>query len=598
MAASIRILPVEVASRIAAGEVVERPASVVKELVENAIDAQATTITVDLHGKGITGIRVADDGEGMAQGDALLAFERHATSKLSDASDLFSVNTLGFRGEALPSIASVSKVRLITGVHGKVGCTEVTLEGGKVLGVRDVGAREGSIFEIDELFYNTPARKKFLRSDQTELSQAVEVVTQAALTHPQIHFRLSYDGRSVLDCPPAVALRDRILQVLGEKRFSSLIEGEFSFGKVKVVGYISQPTVTQGSRKNQLFFVNRRPIRHPSLVRAVYEAYETFLRKGEHPFFVLYITIDPTLIDVNVHPSKREVRFSDQIQIYPILRSGLHEILLQKGGTPLRSAWQDSVGAGKQSSLEETVSVRQDPGIPLQKSATGADRLRYSLPLTKDKMGREFREDAIEYGPEPPSLFNAPSLRAVGQVYDTFLLVEIEGELAIVDQHTAHERILYERLLQQIKNARLEVQPLLLPQEVSLTPSQCMLLPEFLPTLVGLGLEVDSSSQNTAWIRTIPALAIGADPGGLFFALMDEIEEMGKGAALSERIRLLAATLACHSAVRAGRALRLPEIDSLLADLSKTDAPYTCPHGRPVLIRYPKEELERQFHRR
>ncbi|HET6371431.1 MAG TPA: DNA mismatch repair endonuclease MutL [Nitrospiria bacterium] len=574
----IRVLPEEIANRIAAGEVVERPASVIKELLDNAIDADARSVMIDLEGGGIERIRIADDGEGMGREDALLAFERHATSKLSGIADLFAVETLGFRGEALPSIAAVSKIRLVTAARGEIGGTELILEGGKVLQTREAGVPAGSTFEVSDLFYNTPARRKFLRSKATELSHTAEVVAQAALAHARVHFRLSHEGRMLADYPAVGGMKERLLQVLGEKRASSLVEGEFSTGKLKVLAYLSRPTVTQGSRKDQLLFVNRRPVRQPLLVHAVYEAYETLLRKGEHPFFVLYITIDPSLVDVNVHPAKREVRFSEQGQIYPLLKSRLREILLDRGETPSilveTGPPMPSVFAGKVSSFPISRPAEPQPGETV------------------------FREAEPDYDGTATSLPADAVLRPIGQVYDTFLLIEVDGDLAVVDQHTAHERVLYERLLEQIENARLEVQPLLIPAEVRLSPSQRLLLLEFLPTLTALGLEVEPSSEATFWVRTVPALSVGTDPERMLLTLLDEIEETGKGVSLAERTRLLAATLACHAAVRAGRPLRLPEIEALLADLMKSKAPFTCPHGRPVLIRYPREELERQFHRR
>jgi DNA mismatch repair protein MutL len=574
----IRVLPEEIANRIAAGEVVERPASVIKELLDNAIDADARSVMIDLEGGGIERIRVADDGEGMGREDALLAFERHATSKLSGNPDLFAVDTLGFRGEALPSIAAVSKIRLVTAARGEIEGTELILEGGKVLQTREAGVPAGSIFEVSDLFYNTPARRKFLRSSATELSHVAEVVTQAALAHSRIHFRLSHEGRLLADYPSVGGVKERLLQVFGEKRASALVEGEFSTGKLKVLAYLSRPTVTQGSRKDQLLFVNRRPVRQPLLVHAVYEAYETLLRKGEHPFFVLHLAIDPSLVDVNVHPAKREVRFSEQGQIYPLLKSRLREILLDR---------------------RETSSVSAETGSPVPSIFAGkVSFFPISRPVEPRPGETVFREGEPAYAATSTSLPADAVLRPLGQVYETFLLVEVDGDMAVVDQHTAHERVLYERLLDQIENARLEVQPLLIPVEVRPSPSQRLLLLEFLPTLTALGLEVEPSSEATFWIRTVPALSVGSDPERLLLTLLDEIEETGKGVSLAERTRLLAATLACHAAVRAGRPLRLPEIEALLADLMKAKAPFTCPHGRPILIRYPREELERQFHRR
>jgi|SRR5579863_27863 len=577
MSSRIRILPEEMTNRIAAGEVVERPSSVVKELVENAIDAGAESISVELAGCGIDRIRVADDGVGMAREDALLAFQRYATSKLPVGADLFSVDTLGFRGEALPSIAAVSRVRLATSSVGEEVGTELCLEGGRVSKVRDAGLRPGTVLEIEDLFYNTPVRRKFLRSKASELSHVAEVVTQAALSHPKISFRLTHEERLLADFPSVKSTRYRLLQVLGERRSADLIEGEFSAGKLSGQAFLSRPTATQGSRKDQFFLVNRRPVRHPLLIRALYDAYETLLRSREHPFFLLSLMVEPTLVDINVHPAKREVRFSEELEIYPILRSQIRAILLRQGESPLHTTVERPVGS------LSPAPVFGEPALP------GEQLQRGSL----------LREEPAESYASEPLAFPAPSrLRVLGQVYETFLLIEVNGDFAIIDQHTAHERVLYEELLGQINRGGPLIQPLLLPVEVGLSPAERTRLSSSVGLLGSLGLQIEPASASTFWIRSVPALSSGADPERLLRMLLEEIEEIGSEFSLSERTRRLAATLACHSAVRAGRSMRLPEIEALLADLLKTEAPYTCPHGRPILIRYPREALERQFHRR
>jgi DNA mismatch repair protein MutL len=316
------------------------------------------------------------------------------------------------------------------------------------------------------------------------------------------------------------------------------------------------------------------------LVHAVYEAYETLLRKGEHPFFVLFLRIDPAMVDVNVHPTKKEVRFSEGAQVYPIVRSGLREILL-KSRTAVR--WAD--GPMQDRTERSSLSVSEDlaGGLTSRSGWTGGSAGALLDPPAAYR--------------NPPSFPIESTPRAVGQVYDTFLLTEIDGEMAIVDQHTAHERVLYERLLKQIEGERLEVQRLLIPAEISLPASRRALLLEHLPTLNALGVEVEPSSEADFWVRSVPAVAVGSDPQRLLEALLENLEESGRGTELAERTRLLAATMACHSAVRAGRTLRAPEMQALLIDLLKTEAPFTCPHGRPTLIRYTREELEKQFHR-
>jgi DNA mismatch repair protein MutL len=613
----IKVLSENLANKIAAGEVVERPASVVKELIENAIDAKSRRIFVTLREGGTRLIQVQDDGEGMDQGDALLAFQRHATSKVAGEEDLSSIMTLGFRGEALPSIASVSRVRLVTQSAADGVGTEVALEGGMVRAVQSVGAPRGSLFEVSDLFFNTPARKKFLKSKQTELGHTHDVVFQLALSHPEIHFRLCHGEKVLIDSPSVAHLRDRVLQLFGEatlggsmevsEEFSlpseagsrSAIEGFQNGSDPSIVlhAFLSRPPLQGNRRKDQYLFVNRRSVKNQLLSHAFYEAYGSYLMKGEHPFFILFLKVDPERIDVNVHPTKREIRFQNADWIYQAVR-GLVRKRLSSAGWP---------------SLPGKVEARLEAFDPQGEGMQ-------SRPV----IGR-VGEEKSSYLPQPqtPAAFNTwqespsiilsdrfPLIRPLGQVYGTFLLAEIGGELTIIDQHTAHERVLYETLLENLRERRaplegegeahshIEIQPLLIPQQVDLPMAEAALLKDHLKKLEEIGWSIDLFGETTFLIREVPALISGIDLESLLLDMTAELAELEVSSKEDQPMLKIIASMACHGAVRAHQSLTLPQIETLLKGYFQKNTPPTCPHGRPVLLKYPLAELEKLFRRK
>ncbi len=615
----INILSESLANKIAAGEVVERPASVVKELVENAIDAGSRRIFVSLTEGGIRRIAVQDDGEGMTRDDALLAFQRHATSKVAEEADLSTIATLGFRGEALPSIASVAKIRLATQSASDPEGTEVLLEGGQVLGIKAVGAPKGSLFEVSDLFYNTPARRKFLKSAQTELSHASDVIFHLALSHPMIHFRLTHGKKVLLDAPAVSDLKDRILQLFGEEVFVRLMEahgeGHLSSGKsfeeveekgLFVETFFSRPPLRGNHRKDQYLFVNQRPVRSPLLSHAIYDAYGSYLMKGEHPFFILFLSIDPAAVDVNVHPMKREVRFQ---QADPV-----HEAVRRVIRTTLSFAGMDELPVAVP--LERLIPIQPGPvtkqpqlrwvGWPEQAAEQKSAYWSPEKGILQTEPVRN--QERIGF---PTAHSASPLIRPLGQIYGTFLLAEIEGEFTLIDQHTAHERILYERFLERWRalqhpptEGRGEagpfsaVQPLLVPQQIDLPVTKAGLLRDYLKDLAFFGWGIEHFGETTFLVREVPALISKIHLESFLHDLTDDLAQTEVSSKAEQPILNVIASMACHGAIRAHQPLTFPEIEALLKDYFESKTPPTCPHGRPVLLKYPLMELEKLFRRR
>lgn len=620
----INILPEGLANKIAAGEVVERPASVVKELVENAIDAGSRRIFVSLLEGGIRRIAVQDDGEGMTREDALLAFQRHATSKVAEEADLSTIATLGFRGEALPSIASVAKIRLVTQAAAETEGTEVLLEGGQVLGVKAVGAPKGSLFEVSDLFYNTPARKKFLKSAQTELSHASDVLFHLALSHPMIHFRLIHGKKVLLDAPAVSDLKDRIFQLFGEEVFVRLMEaqgeGHLSTGKSLEEGeekglyvdtFFSRPPLRGNHRKDQYLFVNQRPVRSPLLSHAVYDAYGSYLMKGEHPFFILFLSIDPAAVDVNVHPMKREVRFQQSDPVHEAVRRVIRTTLSFAGMDELPVA----VPLERLIPIQPNRADRNPPpsrwiGWPERAAEAGAAYWSAEKGILRTEQVRN--QEQIGFHPAfSASPSASPLIRPLGQIYGTFLLAEIEGEFALIDQHTAHERILYERFLERwraLQHPPIEgkgdagpfsaVQPLLVPQQIDLPVTKAGLLRDYLKDLALFGWGIEHFGETTFLVREVPALISKIHLESFLHDLTDDLAQTEVSSKAEQPILNVIASMACHGAIRANQPLTPPEIEALLKDYFEMKTPPTCPHGRPILLRYPLLELEKLFRRK
>ena len=583
----IQVLPGEVVSRIAAGEVVERPAAVVKELIDNSLDAGSTRIAIEVTDGGRRMIRVTDDGEGMGQADAVLAFQRHATSKLRSEEDLLGIKTLGFRGEALPSIASVSKVRMVTACrHEPVG-TRLMLTGGTITKTEEATAVPGTQIEVTDLFFNTPARRKFLKAVTTEFSHLCQIVQQAALAWPGTQFRLRHNGQDVLEYPPVSSLRDRVLQIYGARFLKDIIAVREERPGFLLEGFTVNPVRTRAGRSPQDLFVNRRPVKNATVAHAVYDGYGGHLSKGQHPVFVLFLAVDPDRVDVNVHPTKREVRFADQDMIHQSVRQVIRGALhggSEELGMPIPA---DSRGEWPRPGSTAAGEASHDSMRPAAQQTMAHDT------------GRDDRPMAMVAGEPAQTYLIGPGCEVIpmGQIGRTFLVAQVGSELHVIDQHTAHERVLYERLWRAWQARGVQSQPLLIPEPVDLPPHGATLLQRHLADLATLGLELESFGANSFVIRAVPALLGQFDYSTLVQDLVEDLAQWNAASSLETRVRPVLASLACHAAVRAGRALDPSESKRLIEDWVEESLPMTCPHGRRVALRLPAEELARIFGR-
>lgn len=590
----IHILPGDVVSRIAAGEVVERPAAVVKELVENSLDAGSRSVTVDIKAGGLALIRVTDDGEGMVRGDALQAFERHATSKIRSDQDLWSIRTMGFRGEALPSIASISNVQVATATRsGEVG-TDFQVRGGTVGKIVDAPPVAGTRIEVADLFYNQPARKKFLKSIPTEFSHISRVIQQAALAWPAVHFRLTHNGQEVLNYPAASSDRDRVGQVYHRLFLDQSLPVQAAHPLARLSGYAIDAVHARSSRTPQELFVNRRPVRNTAVFHAVAEGYGSFLPKGHHPLFVLFLDVEPDRVDVNVHPAKREVRFSEHEAIHQLVRQAVRRAL---GGLA-----SPSTGSGRLPADEE--SVREAAGTFGQRGSSlsvGGEVVGSSLAGTSAPVTMPAGDDSqlafVSEAAEPYVRVPSSDVVALGQLNRTFLVVQIGGDLTVIDQHTAHERVLFERLLRAWTARGIHAQPLLIPESIELSAPHAALLQRYQGDLEKLGLGLEPFGASAVLIRSIP-VGLGAIRPEIFLQdLLDDLSQWDSACGVEAKVRPVLASLACHGAVRAGRPMEQPEIKALVEDWISEGAITTCPHGRRTSFRLSTTDLEKMFGR-
>jgi DNA mismatch repair protein MutL len=596
----VRILPEDLANRIAAGEVIERPASVLKELVENALDAEARTLTVTVHAAGRRLIRVGDDGYGMSRDDALLALERHATSKIRSAADLGCITTLGFRGEALPSIASVSRLTLMTcSQSGEVGtCLEV--EGGVIRQVRDWTGPVGTTIEVRQLFYNTPARLKFLKSRQTELGHILAVVSQLALAHPSVRVRVAHETHALLDLPPATTIRERLAAIWGAEVSRQLVPIEEIEGSLMVSGFVSQPTWSRATRDAQHLFVNTRMVRDRILLHALSEAYRHVLPEKRYPMAFVFVTLPPEDVDVNVHPHKTEVRFVQPDLVHALVREAIQRGLSQHtGGVP--SALQqdtavDSTDAPVTSLPLQSGSAVCAPEPPAESllapptppfQPVEPDRWTPSVP----NPGNEERLV------QPTPLVPARELRPLGQIHYSFIVADGPEGLYLFDQHALQERILYEVLKAGFRANAVVRQPLLFPTQVELSPAALAWFEEFREALERLGFEAEPFGGHTLVLRTVPAILAEHPYTQIFRDVLSALSATGRMGPYDEIVEEMLASMACHDSIKIKRPLDVSEMRRLLDEFADVHAPATCPHGRPLALVISAAELRRRFHR-
>jgi DNA mismatch repair protein MutL len=600
----IRLLPPDLANQIAAGEVVERPASVVKELVENAIDAGARRIAIatELGGKSL--VRVEDDGEGMEAEDARLAIERHATSKIATAADLGAIRTLGFRGEALPSIASVSHFVLRTRRRGKLAGVEIRVDGGGAPSVREVAAPEGTAIEVADLFYNLPARRKFLKSDGAESAQISRVVTQFALGYPEVGFTLTSGGRRALQCPPAGSARDRLFQVFGDR--PDLIELFREAAGIRLSGFVAALAEQGPVRGPQHVFVNRRIVRDRTIAHAIVDAYSSATIKERSPEVHLFLEIAPERVDVNVHPTKAEVRFLEPSLVHEVLRRALADTLGRPAVPELQLQGSSAVTV-----RERPASLRPLPGVlgeglpGLTSVAAGLEEAGLSGNAAATAVpGAAGVLPPLAGGERPAGLGQRQAtidgvhpMVPLGQFRDTYIIaIDSEG-LLIIDQHVAHERVLFEQIVERLTSGALESQRLLEPLILELGPGALQVLTTHAEGLRRLGFELEEFGGGSLRVSAVPALVELSEASATLRALAQDLEGLERGGRVDEAIKRTAATMACHAAVKAHDPLSREKMQYILEELRRTAYSTVCPHGRPVVLRLTRREIERNFQR-
>jgi DNA mismatch repair protein MutL len=585
----IRVLPEDVASQIAAGEVVERPASVVKELVENAIDAGASAIQVEVRAGGKRFVRVVDDGCGVPEGDVELAFHRHATSKLTTAEDLERITTLGFRGEALASIAAVSRMAFATRAADETLGSLLRLEGGEILTRRQVGRPPGTAVTVENLFFNVPARRKFLRTERTERRHVDRWVTRYAMAYPDLRFALSHDGRSALQSPGSGELRDVLAAVygaeIGEKALSVVPEGGGEESDIRVSGLVGPPSAHWANRTYITVFVNGRWVKDSSLTYAITQAYHRLLPSGRHPLAVVMIDLPPSDVDVNVHPTKAEVRFRDSNAVFRALQRAVRRTLLERSPIP-----EARRGLGGRDGMDRTWPRTE----PLDGERRGRWERLTSLGRREEPVDRQLRFDAgVPATGEGQSI---PPLRVIGQLGATYIVAEGPQGMVLLDQHAAHERVLFEQLLAQREQENVASQTLLEPALVELGPEAADLLEEQSEALARLGFEFEPFGGSTMMVRALPTVIAEDEPRRV---LEDVAAALLAGdEPLDVPVEEAVARQVCkQAAVKAGQVLDHAEMEALIRALEQCESPRTCPHGRPTMIRLSVEHLAREFGR-
>jgi DNA mismatch repair protein MutL len=582
----IHVLPESLANKIAAGEVVERPASIVKELVENALDAGADSVEIAVNHGGKSFVQVSDTGCGMSPEDSELAFQRHATSKITSAEDLTRIASFGFRGEALPSIAAVSRVKLVTSARGDSAGTEIAIEGGRTVYSKGAAARKGTMVEIRDLFFNTPARRKFLRADSTELGHIQDTVSNIALAHLGVRFLFKSQDKVIFDLPPAANLRSRAAAIVGEDVAKHLLEIKVQEAGIGIQGLIGRPAIARANRSGQAFYVNRRWVRSFTLGYALLEGYHGLLFHGQHPVAVVFIEVDPERVDVNVHPTKQEVRISNE----PEIRSLLKKVVTQCLEKEVDLAPHLRLARSPQGPRAPQTAWPSFAGTP----APGTEGISVAEPETA------YPAADAEVLPEPISLREKLRItRVLGQLHGTFLVAETEEGYMLIDQHAAHERVMFEGLLRNIQSGHPERQSLLMGEVLEVHSRQIEILEHALPLLAQAGFEIDALGKNTYVVQSYPAVLGDDNPASFLRNFLDEKEEGRTRGGVEARAEDLAALIACKQrSVKAGDLLTPEAMRTLLERLSRCDNPFNCPHGRPTVIQQTLADLERQFKRK
>lgn len=615
----IRVLSEILANKIAAGEIVERPASVVKELMENSIDAGARSIHISIESGGKKLILVRDDGEGMSQDDAILAFEHHATSKLQTVEDLGAIATLGFRGEALPSIASISRLTLKTrhaAEPDSVPGTEVEIQGGTIRWVKPISWDRGTEATVRDLFFNVPARRKFLRANETELGHITRLATHYALAHPEIRFILESEGRALISVVPVANVRERIFQLFGEGFLDNLVEVTGQAGDTAVHGFSSRPHEQRTNPYSQFFYVNRRMVRDKVVTSAVRQAYRGCMPASAYPVVLLFVELPYDQVDVNAHPAKTEIRFRQQNVVHDLVRDSIERALVQSKSIPSYehrgSAWPPAGGspAFSQETPVEAAAAAQPNPFDFTPPSAAPDAFQRAFnypfrevqamptPLTENHSAMRLRADMLLGAPSSEARpFHSAGVRILGQIQDSYIIASDNYGLLIIDQHVAHERVLYEKLAAAMQRNSVEIQGLLVPLTVELTPHQVAILEQVMTELNQNGFQVERFGGNTVLIRSVPAIARDSDCQKLLTEILGGLESEERTYDVARIRDRIAVSMACRAAIKAHMPLTTEKMQWLLDELTQTRIPTNCPHGRPVIMRFSLYEIERNFGR-
>lgn len=577
----IKILSEKLVNQIAAGEVIERPASVVKELIENSIDAGASRVVVEVRDGGKTFVKVTDNGCGMTREDLEMSLQRHATSKISKEADLWKIGTMGFRGEALASISSVSRVVLRSKQVDDVGGAQIECNSGDVVSISDIGMSDGTVVEVYDLFFNIPARQKYLKKDSTELGHITSLLHSVALANPSVAFKLIHNEKVVFDLPGVTDLLSRVGDIFGKATSEAMIPVFYGGSEFQIDGFVGKPALSRSTSKHQYFFVNGRAIQHFLLANTIKSAFHSMLMENKKPVFIINIKIDPSLVDVNVHPRKLEVRFEDQQRMirtmYSCVKATLEKAnLAPLGFTESKRYMSDSFPKGKVSSG----SVR--------------DAISFSKEFLAERDTGRIQQTSISDVAEDES---DVAMKAISQVSDSYIVAQDSEGLVLIDQHAAHERVRYEQLMDQHENEKKSVQPLLVPLQIEFTGDEVSVIEENKEIFAGLGFEIEPFGGNTYVVNGVPAFLSSEDADGVVKGVLDDILNE-KSPSRVQGFEKVINYMACRSAIKFGQSLSLGEMQALIDDVSKLKRPYTCPHGRPTMVSLTLSELEKMFGRK
>ena len=610
--ANIQVLDQITIDKIAAGEVIERPSSIVKELVENAIDAGATAVTVEIKDGGISFIRITDNGCGIPKEEVQVAFLRHSTSKIRSVHDLTTVATLGFRGEALSSIAAIAQVELITKTRDSLLGTRYVIEGGVEKRLEETGAKDGTTFLVRQIFYNTPARRKFLKTPMTEASHIHELMVRLALSHPEVSFEFITNNQSKIHTSGNGKLKDVIYQVFGREITKELIEIDEAYAGIKVTGFIGKPLVSRGNRNYENYYINGRYVKSNMIAKAIEDAYKDFTMQHKYPFTVLHFVMDGNDLDVNVHPTKMELRFSKQQEVYNFIYQAIHTALTEPELIPRVTVpeLKKEVSAPVVETIKETPVASKDRDLDyfMQKMKERVTTYHKPEPVIKMQeecsyqIEKEVKEEKKE---EQLNFFDEKLLtkeaiiehKVIGQVFDTYWLVEFHEELYIIDQHAAHERVLYEKTLNNMKEREYTSQYLSPPIILNLSMQEAQVLSEHMDVFTNIGFEIESFGGDAYAVRAIPDNLFGIAKKELFIEMLDDLVEGISPSVSPDLIVEKIASMSCKAAVKGNSRLSSVEVESLIQELLKLKNPYHCPHGRPTIIAMTKRELEKKFKR-